>query len=294
MHTPEQPEEKKQEVEHASTPLYEFPADSHFQNPYDYAAFQSEPLVQTGEGESAKAPSETHVLPSGEDASIPSHEAGARGFVYPPPPSYYQNMTDPAQIPPLPPAITGTPLSYPATPFTGQGDQTYLGNVQSPPILPAPMAPPAKRSRKWIWIIVSIFSVAFVASCGLCSWASYNLFSTTYQQVSNSLNVVNGYYAAIQTKNYHVAYSYLAPQGAISGLTEEQFTQQAQNRDDQNGRVLSYTPGQPMYDTSATTGPNLSKFTITINVSRTNLDYAVLLTVSKIGGDWKITDFDRI
>lgn len=284
MHTPEKPEEDKRNTEseqaQAATPLYEFPADDHFHNPYAYASFQAE-------SEAKPETPGTRVLPLAEDAP-PLEEAVRRGLIYPPPPSFYQNMqqkqieVERTDAPPLPPPYFGGAIP---------SGQPYSVGVQPPPFAPPQ---PVKKSRRWIWIVVSSLSVVLLASCGLCGWATYSIFSSTYQQVSGSLTVVNDYYAAIQTQNYHAAYADLAPQDSISGLTETQFTQQAQSRDSQNGRVLSYTPGQPTYSTNTNTGPDLSRFTITVTVQRAKLNYVVLLTIQKVGNTWKITDFDRI
>ena len=143
-------------------------------------------------------------------------------------------------------------------------------------------------------MVVTIISVAVLASCGLCSWGAYTLFNTAYQQVAGATDVVNDYYTNLQARDYTAAYHDLAPQGLISSLTQEQFIQQAKQRDAQYGPVTSFIPGQQSFSSDPNTGPDLSRFTMTVDVKRPHLHYAVLLTVSKISGNWKITDFDRI
>ncbi len=161
---------------------------------------------------------------------------------------------------------------------------------QAPPGAPAPI----KKSRTWVWIVIAVLAVALLSSCGLCGWASYNIFSSTFKQVEGSMNVVEDYYAAIEAKNYTTAYSYLDPQGTISGLTQDQFTQQARSLDNQYGAVLSFTPGTPAFSSNGASGADFSRFTITIEVRRPKLSYTTLLTLGKAGGAWKIVDFDRI
>jgi len=182
-----------------------------------------------------------------------------------------------------------TPLT-PPTHMQQGGVQTY----------PPPGAPPfvsqpqVKKSYRWAWIIAAILGVAVLASCGLCGWGAYNFFNTTFQQVSGSLAVVNDYYTNLQSQNYTAAYSDLAPRGQLSGLTQDQFTGQAMQRDARYGPVLSFVPGQPSFSNNPTTGPNLSRFTITVDVKRTHLSYTVLLTLNKVRGNWKITEYDQI
>jgi len=136
--------------------------------------------------------------------------------------------------------------------------------------------------------------VIILASCGLCGWGAYTFVNSTYQQVSGALNVVDDFYSNLQAENYSAAYSDLAPQGQIIGLTQSQFTAQASKLDHQYGPVTSFVPGQPSFSTDAGTGSNLSRFTITVDIKRTHLSYTALLTVNKIGGTWKITQYDRI
>ncbi len=215
------------------------------------------------------------------DASAPSEEAIRQGLVYPPPPSFYQNVP-----------VLLEPPSLPA----GQVPQMPLNAANVPPAyVPIPPAQsPVKRSRTWIWIVVSTLSIVLLVCCGLCGWGFYTIFSSAFQQATDSIGLVDDYYSSIQAKSYTTAYNDLAPQGSISGLTLDQFTQRAQALDDQYGPVLSYTLGSPQYSSSANTGPDLTHFSIIVNVSRAKLSYSVLLTVSKIRGNWKISEFDRI
>jgi type IV secretory pathway TrbF-like protein len=200
---------------------------------------------------------------------VQSEEAIRQGLVYPPPPWFYQNMQIPAAPPPLPPPY----------PVNGQ------------PYISAPTPPPAKKSYTWIWIVAAILSLALISACGLCGWA----VASTARQVAGSIYVVDNYYTAIKAQNYDAAYNYLAPQDDINAMTLDKFTHQAQSLDEQYGVVTAYTLNQPGYTTNPDTGPDLSHFTMTVDITRAKQkSYTVLLTVRNFGGHWKITNFDRI
>jgi len=266
------------EVEQASSPLYEFPAES--------SQLQDAPL----------SPQVTSQSPGDDTPSQASEEAILQGLVYPPPPSFYQNMSDvqnvqsPFARPALPPQPgANAPLTFN---LARPQEQLYPAGLPTPPFPPAQlpgMQPPVKRSHKWVWIIVSIFAVALLVSCGLCSWAFYQLFNTTFQQESGSINVVNDYFQHIQRQSYMNAYSDLQ----ISGVTQNDFIARVQASDAQNGLLLSFDVGTPTFRTNPDSGPDLSQWRFTVDVTRVRASYPVLLTVQKVGGSWKITYIDR-
>ena len=260
----------------AHQPLYEFPPDGPMAN----VTPQPSPI--------------TKVLPSEELENNAIDEAAIQqGHIYPPPPSYYHNMSTP---PVQPPASPAAPNMYaPPQGYMPQGNaQTY--QAYPPPATYPPMPqPPAKKSYRWVWILVAVVSVLVLAGCGLCGWASYNIFNSAYQQVSGSINVVNDFYTNLQSKNYTAAYTDLAPEGQISGLTQAAFTTQAQQLDEKYGPVASFVLSQPTFRTDPNTGsPDLSHFTMTVAVKRTHSSYNVLLSLAKIHGTWKITEYDRL
>lgn len=262
MHSPDEeaPEEQTKQVVNDSVaqqeagPLYEFPASP-----------------------------DTRVLPETEANSTPVHEAAAPGFVYPPPPSFYEKIAIPLQQTPLPASrnVTNVPPGgakvYPAPP--------------APPFMPQP---PVKKSRRWVWIVASIVGAIVLVTCGLCGWGLYSIISPAYQQVAGSIDVVNDYYANLQARNYHAAYSDLAPRGRISGLSEQQFTSQATERDNTYGVVDSFVLEQPGFRVDPNTGPDLSHFTMSVDVKRSHLSYSVALTIAKRGNYWKITDYSQL
>jgi hypothetical protein len=244
--------------EQASSPLYEFPADNFLSQdtpraqPVTYQSQRDDLLKQPAEG------------------------LVQQGLIYPPPPAYYQNL----QMPPVRPALPGSQA------------QLYPAGVQIPPYpntqFPG-MQQPAKKSHKWVWIVVSIFSAAFLVSCGLCGWAFYQLFNTTYQQESGAIDVVNNYFQQVQNQRYAIAYQDLQ----ISGLTQDDYITNAQASDSQNGLLRSFVVERPTFATNPASGPDLSQWRITVDVTRANVSFPVLLTVQNVGGSWKIIYIDR-
>ena len=238
----------------------------------------------------------TRVLPAEELASEPIDEEAIRqGLVYPPPPAFYQNMSLPPVPPPLPPQNPARQSSTNAYLASAPG-QMQQASLQSypPPWTSSPVPPPVKKSYRWVWIMVTIVSVFLLAGCGLCGWGLYNIFSSTYQQVSGALNIVDDFYTSLQSKNYTAAYSDLAPQRQISGLTQAAFTSQASRLDEQDGTITSFIPGQPSFRMDPNTGPDLSHFTITVDVTRHSSSYTALLRIARINGTWKIIEYDRL
>lgn len=244
--------------EQASTPLYEFPADNSFP--------QETPLAQPV------------IYQSRRDDMLerPSQELIQQGLIYPPPPAYYQNM----QTPPMRPALPASQA------------HSYPTGVQVPPYPHAQfpgVQQPAKKSYKWVWIVVSIFSAAILVSGGLCGWAFYQLLSTTYHQESGAIDVVNHYFQHVQNQSYAIAYQDLQ----ISGLTQDDYITKAQASDSQNGLLLSFVVGRPTVASNPGSGPDLSQWRITVDVTRANASFPVLLTVQNVGGSWKIIYIDR-
>ncbi len=219
-----------------------------------------------------------------DQAATPLYEfpADYQGMVYPPPPTYYQNMQIPTVPAPLPPQ-PGTLISQP--PFS-------TVDTQAPPSIPVRYPPTQamiKKSRKWVWIIVSIFSVGFLVTCGLGGWGVYQLFDSVIRQETGATDAVNTYFQDVQQHRYVQAYQSLQ----IGGLTLEDYSKQAQASDTQNGSLLSFVLEQPTFDTNANSGPDLSKWSYTVNITRAKTSYPVLVTVEDVGGSWKITYIDK-
>ncbi len=306
MQIPQQPPEEEQRQ--ASQPLYEFVTDD--------SSLPASPEGKEQDHATSATPSEDEQR-SNDSASNaqaaatdpywppPSAEAIRQGLIYPPPPSFYLNAEQeggqpaplPAQTPGPPPGTATLPPPFALTAGYGGPGTEQL----APPFMPIPPAiatPPVRKSRKWMWIVISMLAGVLVLSCGLCTWAGYMLVAPTIQDETTALSLVNNYYDAIQARNYTAAYAYLAPKGTINGLTREQFVQQAEARDTRYGPVQSYTPGQAgINGNPGGNSPgslNISHLTITVNVTRTQLKYPVALSLEKINGTWKIVDFGGI
>lgn len=262
------------EKEQASLPLYEFPAE--------ISQVQDTPLI----------PQASYQIQQYDPIEQPSEESIQQGLVYPPPPSYYQSMQMPTVRPALP-ARPGANASLTFnSPAPGSQAQYYPPGVTVPPYSPQQfpgVQPPVKRSYKWVWIVVSIFTVAVLISFGLCGWAFYQLFNTTFQQESGATEVVNDYFHHVQNQRYTNAYQDLQ----ISGLTQDDYIAQAQASDIQNGLLVSFVVEQPTFGSNSSSGPDLSRWRVTVDVTRSKVSYPVLLTVQKNGGSWKITYIDR-
>ncbi len=262
-------EKSRQLTQQESQPLYEFPA--------------SAPLPSAGE---IQATADT-VAPPPTGPATATPGATNPGFVYPPPPSYYQNMPSSPVRPPLP--------QQPPFSASNQGSrQANLPAYNLTPITFQPDRPASKKSYKWVWIAVSIISICVLTGCGLGVWGIYTIVNTSYQQIAGSTDVINDYYSNLQSKNYTAAYSDLAPHGQISGLTQAQFVKEATQLEQLYGPVISFEPSQPNLSTDPNTGTNFTHLTITVDVKRTHDSYTALLTLDKIGGNWKITQYDRI
>jgi len=278
----QQGEKAKEEVgqEQELAPLYEFPADH--------------TLLQNVSSTAGDTPEVSREV-SKEQAAGAEMQAG---LVYPPPPSFYQNMQMPVEQPPLPPQQPpvlpppGSISVYPGTVYPGFA---YPPGMQVPPpvqpFFPPSAPPPAKTSRKWIWIVVSILSAALLISCGLCSWAFYTIISTTTQSVNGVINVVDDYYQHIQNQEYDAAYN---NDLRVAGLTRGAFIQQAQQSDSQNGAVMSYQLESSAPATGSLNGFQSARYNVIMSISRNKSTYRVLLTVDNLNGTWKITDFDKI
>jgi hypothetical protein len=220
-----------------------------------------------------------------DQAESPLYEfpADQQGMVYPPPPSYYQNMQ-------IPTARATLPLQPGISPGSqAQFRETDVRIPASAPTRYPEMQAPIKKSYKWVWIVVSIFSLGFLVTCGLCGWGSYQLFDTVIKQETGATDVVNNYFQDVQHQRYAQAYQDLQ----INGLTPENYSKQAQASDTQNGLLLSYVVGQPTFGTNSNTGPDLSHWRYTVDITRAKNSYPVLIAVEKIGGSWKITYIDR-
>src|SRR5579884_2836939 len=107
-----------------------------------------------------------------------------------PPPSQYGSA--PNQPPPPPPyGVPNQPPSY--------GIPTYT----------QPQEPLQKKSRKGLWITLSIVGGILVLACGGCAVMFALGIGFFAKTVSGPISSVDQYYKAIENQDYNTAYSYL-------------------------------------------------------------------------------------
>ena len=226
--------------------------------------------------------------PEQSDAHVPEREASATskpveevqpGVTYPPPPSYYEHM----QLPEKEPLLVAAPSNR---------EPARIAPAISPMVAPPQQAfRPARRSRKGLWITLSIIGAFVLLSCGLCAWASYSMFGNVFQDTRTVTNLASNYYQNIQDKDYNAAYA----QVQVSNLSSSAFEQQAQQRETQLGSITSFALSAVAPDVSTTdTGSAFSSYTVTLTVSRGTSSYNVHLDIKQVGSAWKIVYFDVI
>ncbi len=254
-------------LEEEAPPLYEFapPLEA------------SQGLPQPGTAPAASVPEEAPPL---DQQAL--EQAVRQGLIYPPPPSYYQNMSTFGEQP-----IPASPVS------TMVNARPALPDYPPPRPAYPPSGPPSRtggsqRSRLWIWIVVAVLSVGLVG-CGLLGWGAYTIFNAAYQSTSGSLQAVDDFYGNLQSQNYQAAYSDLN----MPNVTLTQFTQQARQADQENGIIQSYQPQTPSFGISQN-APDLSHFSYVVAVTRAHKSYSARISVSQEGSAWKITGYDQL
>jgi hypothetical protein len=239
-------------------------------------------------------------VPAEEIASgnIPTLEASAEeiqaGLVYPPPPSFYQHMQVPAEkpalpgappVPPVPPVSAGSrpPTLPPGEDFVYAAPNRVQGYTGFAP--PSVSSPQPRRSRKTLWITLSVVGVVLLFLCGLCGW---NIVAPVFQDTSAAINVATDYYQNVENGQYSAAYAYVQ----INNLTEAAFAQQAQAREAQYGQISSFELNAPSAQISD--DGTITAYTMTVSVVRAKDSYSAQLTLQDFGGTWKITAFNSI
>jgi hypothetical protein len=148
----------------------------------------------------------------------------------------------------------------------------------------APVPGTSQQPRKpyrWVWITLGILAVVCLIGGTLFIWG-----------IGSAINTFGGpsiasdqYYNAVREQDYARAYAFLGSE-VKAGLSQEAFTQQAQQQDEVYGRVSTY---------SYTTVPFGGQAKATLMVTRAHgTSYTVHLEMQQEGGTWKITAFDRI
>jgi hypothetical protein len=258
-----------------------------------------------GEQESPGSPpyyeyvSPSDASPAQEEGSAQAEGNREQDFIYPPPPSYYQNMSVMPERQPLP----GQPQTLqptqqgrqersgrtPGQPFAGYGEQYH-----TPPGMQTGGAsgwypPPGKsvrRSRKQTWIILSIIAVCVLLLCGGGGWAIYNVAGAIFQQVNGATQVVQDFYTHVQQQDYAGAFEDLQ----LTGETADDFTKKAQAVDQQYGILHSFSVG--ISSLSSNSSANSNAWQVTVQATRSSNSYPVIVSVESINGTWKIVDLD--
>ena len=167
-----------------------------------------------------------------------------------------------------------------------------MSNIMKPP--PEYNAPPypnyaptpgysqqPRKSYRWVWIILGILALVCIIGGGLLIWGLGSAINTFGGPTIAS----DQYYNAIRDQDFARAYTFLG-YDVKAGLSQEAFTQQAQQQDEAYGRVSHFSYANvPIGDPA----------NVTLTVTRANgTSYAVNLEVRQEGGAWKISSFDRI
>jgi hypothetical protein len=167
-----------------------------------------------------------------------------------------------------------------------------MSNIIQPPVMessaplhpngaPFPGSPHRRRSsRRWVWIIVGIVALLCILGGTLLAVGVGFVVNNFGQSHATDM-----YYSAIKTQDYATAYASLGSD-VKARLSQEAFTQTAQQNDRAEGRVsrfgfLNVPTGDPA--------------NVTLTVTRANgTSYTVHLELRQEAGAWKITAFDRI
>lgn len=163
-----------------------------------------------------------------------------------------------------------------------------MSNIMTPPEYRTPPVPDytrfpgyyqrPRRSYRWVWITLGI--IALVCIIGVALVVGFAVSSVGGPTIAS-----DQYYTALRDQNYARAYSYLGSQ-LKTVYSQEVFTQMAQQRDAEAGRVIHY---------SYQNIPAGSPTPIILTVTRTNgITYTVHLEMQQEGGAWVITAFDLI
>jgi hypothetical protein len=132
-----------------------------------------------------------------------------------------------------------------------------------------------------VWVVLLIFALSSILGCTVLALGASFAIKTFGGPTIGS----DQYYTAIRDQAYARAYSYLGS-GLQARLSQEAFSQQAQQQDEALGRVSRYTyANAPAGDPAA----------VILTVTRANgTSYTVHLEMRQEAGAWKITAFDRI
>jgi len=234
------------------------------------------------------------------DAEQPANEPAAgeaqQGVPYPPPPSYYETMQLPAELPPLPEKRSGAPITQSAS-----GIVSPPAHAPGPYYRPAPtgrqpfyapeysphpgMMSPSRTARRQTWVIVAIIGISLLLLLGAGGWALANIYGAVSQQGVSANQVAQDFYQHILQQDYNGAFADLQ----MNGLTASAFTQDAHSLDARYGQVASFNIDTTSFNSTNSAATHRQ---VTANVTRQQATYSVQVSLDTIHGSWKITSLD--
>jgi hypothetical protein len=236
------------------------------------------------------------------DSEQPANKPAAReiqqGVAYPPPPSYYENMQLPAELPPLPEKQPGAHITQPISGIVSSHGNTEGSYYRSTPTGRQPsyapgyhqypgIIPPTRASRRQTWVIVTIIVASALLLLGAGSWALANIYGAVSQQGVTANQVAQDFYQHMLQQDYSGAYADLQ----MNGLTASAFTQDARSVDARYGQVASFNINTTSFN-SANSTTTATHSQLTVNVTRQQTTYSVELLLDSVNGNWKITSID--
>lgn len=218
------------------------------------------------------------------DPNQPYSQSNPPPYGQPSQPPYGQPPQDPYGQPPSSYAPPPSPYGQPSSPY---GAPPPPPPYDVPSYAQVPQQGPPKKSRRGLWIVLSIIAGVFVLSCGACAL----LGGFGYFLISGPSTAVNQYYQAVEQQKYATAYTYLRIDtftlgGETFPANATVYERIATAIDTQRGTVTSHS--------IKNTVVNNNDATILVDVTRGGQTTEVTLQLQKLGNDWKITNIDRI
>ena len=152
-----------------------------------------------------------------------------------------------------------------------------------------------RKSYHWVWITLVILVLVCIVVGALLIWGLGSAIivgalliwglGSAFTIFGSPTITCDEYYNAIRDQDYSRAYSFLGS-GVKARLSQEAFTQQAQQQDGAYGHVRQFFYANGSGDDPAS---------VILTVTRANgTSSTVNLEMRQEGGAWKITTFDRI
>jgi hypothetical protein len=170
--------------------------------------------------------------------------------------------------------------SYPGgQPGYGQGEYGQQMGQMPPP------APPRKRSRRGLWIALSIIAVVLLLACGGIGLLIYNAAQIALQPLQAAQHFCDD----LKTQDYTAAYTLLSInyQGKV---TQTQFTQGSQLHDQIDGKVQNCAPASNNnFSFNLGNGPTTASFNATVT---RNKAFTGKISMVKESSAWKVDALD--